>query len=302
MEQLHIHFDVDDHFIPLDDFMVTSDSAAEILDNLNKKIFAGNLKYELVVEAPTDGTFRNTMGIILFSAAIVPIAGDYSIGVFEELTGHPPSHYGEQHGKALRDLAVGFLSKEVDDLERCIPYQINLDRAFKAKSEFYETCHANKDIKGIGFDETDNFPIPRERFLNHTSKDRIRELDSDFVICEAIVISPVNVDKDTQWELKDTVTNAKINAYMRDRSFKNAYLNGKYPFKETKEDDILKIMLEYKQQEKNGKIEKKETCINTVYKYNEVEILQVPSNLPQGTRFQRPETAPMDNLWQEKKA
>lgn len=299
--KLHIHYDVDDHFIPMADFVTASNSAQKIIDDLNKQILGGHLRYQLVVIPPEDGTFLKTIGFItltvIANAVVVPIASDYVLGAFEELAEHKPSDYGKDHVRALRDLTKGFFSKDVEELEKLIPREVNLDRAFKAKSDFYLSCQNNEKIKGLGFNSSSDFPIRHDNFKNHISKDRIRPLESDFIIYEAVLTSPVTEDKNFQWDFEDTVTKNKISAYMRDEAFKKAHLSGKYPVRESEKSDLMKILVEYKKQERNGEVEVKERCINTVYSFNDVDIAPLPSILPVGTRFQMPEQAPMEKFW-----
>lgn len=299
--KLHIHYDVKDHFIPMSDFLTASNSAQKIIDDLNRQILGGRLRYQLVVMPPEEGTFLKTIGFVgitlLANAVAVPIASDYVLGAFEGIAEHKPSDYGQDHGRALRDLTLGFFSKEIEELEKCIPRELNLDRAFKGKTDFYVSCQDNDDIQGLGFDNSRNFPIRKNSFKNHISKERTRPLDSDFMIYEAIVTSPVTEDKNFQWDFEDTVTGQKISAYMRDESFKNGVLSGKYPMKQSAKSDVLKILVEYKKQERNGEIEKRETCVETVYSFNDVDITPIPTNLPKGTRFQLAQETPMDKIW-----
>tara|TARA_R110002095_G_scaffold2124_1_gene9082 strand:- start:1127 stop:2071 length:945 start_codon:yes stop_codon:yes gene_type:complete len=300
---LNIHYDVIEHFIPMDDFLKMSDSVQKIIDNLNKEILGGALTYQLVLLPPEAGSFLKTVGLLTLASVVsngvvFPLVGDYTQGVFEALTGHSPAYYGKKNTAALLiDLTVGFFSKEIEELERCIPREINIDRAYKAKTDFYRACQDNKDIKGIGFDRTDNFPIKRDSFKNHISKDRVRELNSDFIIYDAVLISPVTEDKKLQWDFEEVSSGQKISAYMHDESFKNGVLKGQYPIKQTNKSDILQILVEYKKQERNGVIEKKETTVETVFKFNSQVILSLPADLPMGTKFQLPSRTPMDDLW-----
>ena len=299
--KLFIHYDVENHFIPMSDFLTASLSAEKIIADLNNQFYDGKLKYKLVIIPPEEGTFLKSIGfwVVIGTTVAAPIAQDYVLGAFEGIAKHPPSYYAQRHIQALKDLATGFFSMEVDELEKCIPHHINLDRAFKAKSDFYISCQNNNLIKGIGFDNTKHFPVRHEHFKQHISKDRIRAVDSDFSIYEAILVSPVTIDKDIKWELQDRVTKTKISAYMRDDGFKTGLLSGKYPVKQSKENDILKILVEYKRQERNGDIETKEICIDTVYSFNGIEITPIPTELPKGTKFKIITATPMDNLWKD---
>ena len=300
--EFHIHYDVEDHFISMSDFLTASKCVEKVIYDLNAQLLGGNLRYKLVILPPDDGTFLKTIGIVAFAVTIAnnvvsPIAQDYALGAFEELAQNSPSHYGQQHMKALKDLTTGFFSKEVEELEAIIPHKLNLDRAFKAKSDFYISCQNSELINGIGFDTTKVFPIRHSDFKQHISKDRTRAVESDFYIYEAVLVSPVTIDKDIKWTLQDRVTKTKISAYMHDNAFKQGLLNGKYPVKQTKNNDILQILVEYKKQEKNGEIEIKEISIETVYRFNDIEITPIPSSLPKGTKFQDPEETPMDKIW-----
>ena len=208
------------------------------------------------------------------------------------------AYYGEKGTEALKDMVVGFFEKEVEELETCIPRKTNLDKSYKAKSEFYLSCNKNNNIRGIGFNRSNSFPIRKSRFKNHVSKDRVRALNSDYIIYDTIVTSPVIEDKDYVWDLEDCVTGNKISAKMRDFSFKSGVLSGKYPFKnDGSNSDRLQVLIEYKKQEKNGEVEKKGTFIESVYRFNEEEVAEVPDDLPKGTKFQMATKAPMEDFW-----
>ncbi|MBL4589285.1 MAG: hypothetical protein JKY11_04300 [Alphaproteobacteria bacterium] len=299
LKKLHIHYDVKDHFISMDNFSTASNAIQKIIDDLSKQVFGGRLRYQLVIIPPEEGTFLKTVGICTFIAnvTLVPLTSDYITGVFEELTSHSPQYYASNHVRAIRDLTKGFLSKETEDLEKCIPRELNLDRAFKAKSDFYTSCQTNKKIRGLGFDDSKDFPIKSDHFKNYISKDKTRPLESDFVIYDAILTSPVTEDKNFQWDFEDTVTGQKISAYMHDESFKQDVLNGKYPIKQSESSDTLKILVEYQKQERNGEVIKRETCIKTVYRFNDVEITPILKDLPKGTKFQQILTTPMEKFW-----
>lgn len=303
--KFYIHYDVENHFIPMSDFLTASNAVQKIIDDLNKQILGGQLRYQLVVIPPEEGTFLKTVGIIVtatvLNTAIIPIASDYVLGAFEGIAEHKPSDYGRDHGRALRDLTVGFFSKEVEELEKFVPHELNLDRAFKAKTDFYISCQNNNDIRGLGFDNSKSFPIRHNQFRNHLSKDRVRPLSSDFRIYEAVVTSPVIEDKDYVWHFEDVVTRNKISGYMRDEAFKRGVLSGDHPFKnDGSNSDRVTMLVEYKKQERNGEVEKKETCIETIYSFNDNELTPIPANLPQNVVFVRPSETPMDKIWRQK--
>lgn len=47
--RLYIHFDVRDHFLKLDTFIRTAESARKVIDALDETFFNGSLEYELIV-------------------------------------------------------------------------------------------------------------------------------------------------------------------------------------------------------------------------------------------------------------
>lgn len=315
--RLPIHMDVPEHFLTADDYLVAVESINTCLNEINKRAFEAKLECSLLVFPNEEGSFKGITGvfvkgvkrvghIVVITGAIGGFIGfaetDSFKGLVKGLTKHDLNYYqmGEDVGLILHDMIVGIFTTENDDLEKRIPGNINLDKAIKAKSEFYSMCIQNPRVSGVGFDDTEEFPIQRNRFAYHTSKDRVRPLASDFIIYDAIVISPVDVDKDIKWELQDSATKAPIKAYMRDHGFKKSFLNGKYPLKQSKADDRMTVLVEYKKQEKNGEVEITETSISTVYAFNNTQIAPIPANLTEGVKFSRSEETPMDKIWGRK--
>ena len=84
---------------------------------------------------------------------------------------------------------------------------------------------------------------------------------------------------------------------MRDDAFKKSFLNGKHPLKQSQNDDHMTVLVEYKKQEKNGEVEIKEVSINTVYSFNDIEIMSIPAKLPPNIVFVRLPETPMDKIW-----
>jgi len=308
--RLPIHFDVSEHFLLGDDYVVALNSFIVCLNELNKRAFNGKLVCELRVLTNEEGSIKAVTGIVVRSikgvsqALTVPLAiyglitgteTDTFKGLVHGLTGYEINHYAtaDKIGVMLHDMIVGIYTTENIKLERSIPAEINLDKAIKAKSDFYAMCMQNLRIHAVGFDDSESFPIKRNRFIYHTSKDKLRPVESDFVLYDTIVISPVDVDKEIKWELQDKKTKSAIKAYMRDDAFKKSFLNGRYPLKESNADDQMKVLVEYKKQEKNGDVETKEVSIHTVYSFNDTKIAAVPRNL----KTSQVDARPMDKMW-----
>lgn len=306
-ELLSIHFDVKDHYINKDNHVLGIEATSTIIDELNKRLFDGKLEYEVLVFPSEEGSFKTKLAVKISTVAMLALTlseNGLFKGIVNDLTGAEWDNYtiGQNIGGFLRDTTKRLFVTDVSTLEKIIPSSMNFDKILKVKSDFYNQCIENEEVKALGFDDTENFPIKRNQFFNHIiTKDKIRPLVSDLFIVDATIISPVDVDKDKHWELENRKTNKvigkKISAYMHDIKFKKDFLEGKYPLKKSHNPDTLKVLLEYKKQERNGEIEIRERCINTVYSFNGKELTKIPENFPVGKLFQNVERLPMDDLW-----
>jgi hypothetical protein len=192
MEFIPLHFDVPDHSLPLDDFITSANSAKAIIENFNKELFEGKLKYRLMVLPPKEGTFLETLGIVLCSGIGVAWAfllSDIGKAYIKGLTGYEPTHWARQAGEWTKEhlkndtvqkqqqlekqkqisiiivqITLGFFKKEPDTLRKLGVSKDKFRLAYKARNSFYETCIENRDIRAIGFDETAVFPIKRADF------------------------------------------------------------------------------------------------------------------------------------------
>lgn len=111
VQQLYIHFKVEDHFLKLETFIKTAESAQRVMAALDETFFQGSLDYELIVLPPEQGSFLSRLGLwvgggitSLFAFANTEIGSTY----IEALTGHPPTYWAKrvgQHNKeTLEDL------------------------------------------------------------------------------------------------------------------------------------------------------------------------------------------------------
>ena len=304
--RLPIHFDVPADYLSAADYLVAVKSLQTTLDVFNRRIFNGEIQFQFVVAPPEDGSFKGVCGIIavgytILTASIYLSETATFRGFVKGLTGYEVQHYeaAESVGKFLRDMATGFFLTESDELERTIPKDWNLDKALRAKTKFYTMCLQNDEIAAVGFDDGDNFPIKKQDFAKHLSKEKARLLPSEFKLDrDAIVVSPVDIDADNQWKLQDRTTGATIRAYMRDEVFRQGFLKGgKYPLKRSGQDDQMTVMVEYKRQEKNGDIKLIETSINTVHTFNGTELVPVPDRFQTTDTLIEKEEVPMERIW-----
>ncbi len=302
--KIFIHFDVKDHHIRFDSHLAALEASNVIVGEINKRLFGGKIDYELLVLPSEQGTFKIVIGFLSIAWLSIQIGETKSFeGFVKGLTGYDWKSYeiAKDIGSFLRDSTKGFFMTEKDELEKIIPQEINLDKAIKFKSEFYKKCIANDEIKGLGFEDDDQFPVKRTNFLKHVSlEDKIRDVPSEFFIFDATIIASVNVDKNYKWRIKNNASGELISTYMNDDDFKARLLDGKNPLKRSSKDDIIKVLVEYKRHEKNGEIEIKEKSINTIYNFNDEQIKSVPEGLLEKITTKSEEKLPMEELWRSK--
>ncbi|WP_152988072.1 hypothetical protein [Paracoccus sp. MKU1] len=106
---LYIHFDVSDHFLNLDTFIRTAESARKVIEALDETFFNGGLEYELIVLPPAEGTFLSKLGVLVAGPAAVFAFLNTDVGgaYVEGLTGRSPSEWAKSFGEYHRTLIEG---------------------------------------------------------------------------------------------------------------------------------------------------------------------------------------------------
>jgi len=200
VEVIPLHFDVPQHHIPLDDFIQTAKKAEAILEGFNKRLFEGKLRYKVLVVPPKDGGFVEILSIdtAMLSIGLVWAYSQTKDGkaFFEGLTMHEPIYWHRKAGEKLRGLfkknqtdnpqvsevtkelqtkqaeelmlvkaVIAFLRLDEEKLSKFGVTPRSFREAFEARNEFYKVLNANKDIKGLGFDESHEFPVKRSDFV-----------------------------------------------------------------------------------------------------------------------------------------
>lgn len=112
-DRLYIHFDVKDHYLSLDTFIQTAESARNVVEALDKTFFSGMLRYEFIVLPPEDGTFLSKLAIVLAGGATTVgaifafVSSEVGSAYIEGLTGKPPTAWakeiGEDHREAISE-------------------------------------------------------------------------------------------------------------------------------------------------------------------------------------------------------
>lgn len=103
-DRLFIHFDVEGHFLKLDTFIQTAESARDIIAALDETFFKGELKYELIVLPPEDGSFLTKFGVLVAAgtAVFAILNSDIGAAYVEGLTGKAPAEWAKELGQDHR--------------------------------------------------------------------------------------------------------------------------------------------------------------------------------------------------------
>lgn len=291
-KELNVHFNTKEHRISLDEFVQTVSSYEIIANNIADNIFNTKKGIKIYILPPQEGTFDLSMLLWVSAAAATGIIGAASYDTVKgfikgvtkrlELKNFPDGFDLENSAELLGNVLTGFMletSEEVQRLEKLIPKGKNIDEAIKAKSDFYNMCTKSKEINGLGFTHDDNFVLDRSDFITRGVPPSIKPLPVKVELKELIIVKPVNVEEDLQWDLKDKNTKESLTARMADENFKEMLFNGKCPQRKNASPDIIIATVEYYKNLKNGKESKSEYIITDVYKFNRKTLKKLPENM-----------------------
>jgi hypothetical protein len=242
-----IHFDVPGHYLPLGTFIETAIETRAVIDTFNREVFDGKLEYQLLVLPPNEGSFLTNLGLVLLAGWTTVwtfTESDIGQAFIKGLTKHDPAHWAEAAGNYLREKVVepqsvvtggeadnvaqvtrrgnfetiivvestkSFLQTDSSDLRRVGITPQRFCDAYQARNRFYVACAANPEVRALGFDETDDFPIKRKDFVRlqvalAPSEDVPTCLPWEVEVTILTVTSP-NWDKEDrqrQWKARDT--------------------------------------------------------------------------------------------------
>jgi len=117
----------------------------------------------------------------------------------------------------LVESTKSILVKEVSELRRIGIDPQRFRETFEARNEFYRACWQEKELRAIGFDETDSFPIDRKDFARLQVPLEPRE--------EAPTVDPSTVDVTTV-----TVTSPNWDRRDASRTWRGKDASGRYRF------------------------------------------------------------------------
>lgn len=98
------HFDVERSEIPLTQFIDTARATQEIIDDFNRSLFDGKLKYELRVKTPEEGSLIEVLAVVVtVGGSVLTFLGtDIGKAFFKGLTTEQPAAWAEKAGEAIR--------------------------------------------------------------------------------------------------------------------------------------------------------------------------------------------------------
>lgn len=233
IQVLPLHFNIAEHYLPLNQFIETAVGAKAIVENFNKEFCGGKLEYQIVVLPPEKGSFKSQLGVWVIAGAGILwafVESDVGKGFINGLTDHEPAYWAQQAGIAtkaaiqkemkeeseaarkaaaalMKECTKGFLEKDSDELRSIGISKRHFREAYEAKNEFYHTCLENLEIKSVGFDDTEKFPIKRAdfpRYIVNLPPEDDDDLNPDWIveIQEIKVTSPVWVRDGRLWQAK----------------------------------------------------------------------------------------------------
>lgn len=309
-EELCIHFDTNEHRIPIDVFVTTASSIHKIAKDFNKKFFDNHLSPEIYVIPPKNGGFIEFFNFIVINHPIETYISSWFCNLLIK-------RYTDKKLTEWVDIGANLtldeLEKEIQRLKNCKDsfllntkvalklyiitlqqfIQSNSDKlkelnitpqefrnSFEAKNNFYESClQPNTGIKGLGFSKKHIFSVKRNDFSSQIIKLPMTEDDVYYKLQKVIITNPTIVDDNTLWIGKIASNNKKIKFSMDDEYFKDKLIKGQFPIKSSNLDDEMLIYFEYRTIHDSKLRSRLSISAKTVYSFNNKEIHPLPDNI-----------------------
>lgn len=251
MQRFLIHFDVAENFVRLDTFISSAHAAQKTVDAINQELFSGKVQVELIVFAPEAGTLKEYIGITIntlggvgvFMLGLTQFLDSKSIQeISKEVYGTHATDAIIQEIRDFRDRTdenvnpniendSSFFEESKEISERLIARSIqaslqvsrdallrdNITENFayqlgEAQATIFSAALNDPLVRGIGFSEEEDFPIPRHEFAERAvrplpPKEPEEKDEWEVDIVHLRVTSP-NFDRDDQvsrkWKAKHT--------------------------------------------------------------------------------------------------
>ncbi len=237
------HFDVEQHRIPLQQFIDTAHTTKDILEDFNREFFGNKLKYSLYV-APSEKGGLTAAIIISVAVSAIGIVfkfleSDIGKSAIKSWTGEKPDYWSEELNNKLKKILLksdrikklGVDSDKTDTLSKeeeesvlsVLPSYLlsenvgslkaagitpdKFPKAFKARTTFYDACIGNKKVRGIAFDRSDDFWIKRDRFKGlrvELPEEAVELQEFQFETIDIVVHSPDwEFNENRKWQCRD---------------------------------------------------------------------------------------------------
>ncbi len=237
-----IHYDVDSHAIDLDVFIKAAQGAKTIALDLGEKLCGKNIQCKVLILPPEEGSYLQKLGIALIGVAGL-VGDDVASGIVIGLTGKDIKEWAQNATECVKSCVVEFMQKSNEELKEVLPKDVDFRKSQKAKNEFYISCINSPEIRGVGFNnEENNFPISRKQFSDFINP-KLSIIEDEIIqkLHRLTIVSPVIVsDIKSKWKFKIFGKGKKVfNISVKDESFINGVLCGKYPLKTVPQDDVI---------------------------------------------------------------
>lgn len=280
--RLPIHYDVAGHTLSIDTAIQGLVSIKGVIKELEEQLFKHDKNYissTVLVSVDEEGGLKQVLQILMMASGLVlPLGGIEESENFAQFMKqiHGEEYEAGQIGFHLGRAVKLFMEEDAEKIENIAPERLNLNKAKKYKSDFYQQCLNNQNIKGLEFSDENEFPIKRKNFSSKISNNSSKDTKSEFKLYKDIIlVSAVEIDRDLAWRFQETNSPKIIKAYMEDYDFKKRFLEGLYPLKTSVDHDKMSILLKEITTIETGAIRR---IVKDVYKFNETVIKAIPSS------------------------
>ena len=275
-EDFFIHFELDwnKHEIPISQSIITEQSISVIIQEVTAKLFGIQIECKIVVYPNEDGSLIKKIGIGLgvIGVAMLP---DTINWISLWLTWKERKTHMQERTVGVKESVEGFIAQKNQELENKGIWYDAYYKAYDAKNKLYYAALTNPDVKWLGFDRTEKFPILRNEFAYRIVdlNTKTSPIDPIEKYHELIVVSSINTKEESKLarQVKDKNNKKRFDVYMCDKVFYERFLENPIVLKKL----IVKMQYKLKRDEEWViQIDRKE--IVKIYKYNDVILFDLP--------------------------
>lgn len=314
--ELLVHFDVTDKRLTIDEFYQTAKTIQILTNSFNQLLFKNKSAVGVYIRPPQPGGVIEILDLVVQHPIVTWVLGAWGglflEGIITDLTNKNINELGQAFSAQTRKLLLDIIHSSHRDYQKLkidVPVGLELlkmsivkfllekpnlssiktniilteaPEAALAKSRFYTMCAKSGKIRGLGFSRDHNFPVKQNDFMKYVLPEPIQQsvIQTRFELHNVTIVCPVNIaDSQVQWKTQDKFSHKKISFYMTDDKFRNEFLSGQCPLKETKKDDEMLVYIEYITTFKpNGKKQERRNAIK-VFRFNDRVLAPVPNGI-----------------------